>query len=131
MSRLSSPRKYEPLIFKIYLYVMDTKSDGQTDRVLSTPFPQTLLVRVLLKRTTNRIISIKIDDPTLMQRPPQIFKWFYLPYINWNFNVLNNKCLISLIDFWIKKWWNMAAVPEQSFPIFFFFSFYVFFFLKS
>lgn len=74
MSRLSSPRKYEPPIFKIYLYVMDTKSDGQTDRVLSTPFPQTLLVRVLLKRTTNRIISITIDDPTLMQRPPQIFK---------------------------------------------------------
>lgn len=127
MSRLSSPRKYEPLIFKIYLYVMDTKSDGQTDRVLSTPFPQTLLVRVLLKRTTNRIISITIDDPTLMQRPPQIFKWFYLSYIKWTFNVLNNKCLISLIDFWIKKWWNMAAVPEQSFPIFFFLSFYVFF----
>lgn len=128
MPRLSSPRKYEPLIFKIYLNVMDTKSDGQTDRVY--PSPQTLLVRVLLKRTTNRIISITIDDPTLMQRPPQIFKWFYLSYIKWTFNVLNNKCLISLIDFWIKKWWNMAAVPEQSFPIFFF-SFYVFFFLKS
>lgn len=99
-------------------------------RTECTPSPQTLLVRVLLKRTTNRIISITIDDPTLMQRPPQIFKWFYLSYIKWTFNVLNNKCLISLIDFWIKKWWNMAAVPEQSFPIFFFFSFYVFFFLE-
>lgn len=100
-------------------------------RTECTPSPQTLLVRVLLKRTTNRIISITIDDPTLMQRPPQIFKWFYLSYIKWTFNVLNNKCLISLIDFWIKKWWNMAAVPEQSFPIFFFLSFYVFFFSWS
>lgn len=103
------------------------RADGHST---GPPPPQTLLVRVLLKRTTNRIISITIDEPTLMQRPPQIFKWFYLSYIKWTFNVLNNKCLISLIDFWIKKWWNMAAVPEQSFPIFFFFSFYVFFFLE-
>lgn len=117
MSRPSSPRKYEPLIFK---------TDGQTDRVPPPP-PKLCWLELLLNRTTNRIISITIDDPTLMQRPPQILKWFYLPYINWTFNVLNNKCLISLIDFWIKKWWNMAAVPEQSFPIFFFFSFYVFF----
>lgn len=105
---------------------------SRTGRRTEYPLPpQTLLVRVLLKRTTNRIISITIDDPTLMQRPPQIFKWFYLSYIKWTFNVLNNKCLISLIDFWIKKWWNMAAVPEQSFPIFFFLSFYVFFFSWS
>lgn len=41
MPRLSSPRKYEPLIFKIYLYVMDTKSDGQTD-IVPAPLPPKL-----------------------------------------------------------------------------------------